>query len=56
MRKVWHPENDETKDYKFNVVGNNPHDQSRMFELANDDRRIKPRINCQFNDLMDETG
>lgn len=56
MRKVWtHPE-EERKFYKYNVVGKNQYDQSRMFELANDDRRIKPRINCQFEDLVDDEG
>lgn len=27
-----------------------------MFELAFDDRPIKPRINCQFEDLLDKKG
>jgi hypothetical protein len=27
-----------------------------MLELAKDNRPVKPRVNCQFKDLMDKNG
>jgi len=46
MKLAWVPPNKERKYNKFNVLGKNIYDQSRMFEFANDNRRIKPRVNC----------
>lgn len=36
---------DNTPYSKFNVVDNNDNSRSRMFEFANDNRTVKPRIN-----------
>ena len=41
---------------RFNVVGTNRNAQTRQFELAQDTRPIKPRINCQYEDLCDKDG
>lgn len=35
---------------KYAVLNDNKFWHSKRFELADDDRWIKPRVNCQFNE------
>jgi len=39
---------------RFNVVNDNQNAISKRLELADDDRPIKPRINVQFIDKVDD--
>jgi hypothetical protein len=41
---------------RFNVVDKNENAHCQILELADDNRPIKPRINCQFEDLLDKNG